>query len=366
MLRNNRDGFALPMAVLALGLITAGVMAAFTRAGAEARTVDNQQEQQAAFGVANAGLERYLAEARFLSGDTITGRTFSFVDGNAHVMVHVMRNRAHARDTTILLIRSIGTVNRDNVGAGRPAATRTVAQLAWRPAGSMQVQSAWTSLSGLRKDGVAGDITGHDACSGTSLPGVAVPDGTFSGHDDAISGNPAIAYMGTQAQMASTIKIDWAGITNPLSPSLSPTHIVCVPGSNGYDARFGPCSGWPTSSTYTDSWPVVLINGSYKGIDGGAGRGMIIATGDFELLGGDSWSGIVLVGGEMHDRGTGAVAGAVISGLNVLKGMAVNEASRAHGTKSYTYDSCAVADAASGAARVIPIANAWVDNWSTW
>ncbi|CAN5815631.1 hypothetical protein BH23GEM9_BH23GEM9_15250 [soil metagenome] len=366
-LRTDRPGFALPVAVLAIGLVTAGVMAAFARTGVESRVIDNQQEQQIAFATATAGIEQYIADGRFRAADTLAGQTYDFADGTAQVRLRVMRDRLISRDTVLYVIVSVGTSKHGTVGAGRPPARRTVAQLAYRPSGSMQVMSAWTALSGLRKTGAAGDITGYDACTGASLPGVALPTGTFTGQDQAISGTPPIQEMGTQAEMAAGIKIDWIGITNPANPAISPTHVVCYPGTTGYDANWTPCGSWPTSTDFQDTgyWPVVLINGSKKGLPSN-GRGTIIATGDFELDGGDSWDGIVLVGGAMRDNGTGAVAGAVVAGLNVLKGWSVDESSRAFGTKSYTYDSCKVAEAASSLARITPISNAWVDNWSSW
>lgn len=367
----NRDGFALPMAVLAVGLVTAGVMAAFARATAETRVVDNQQEQQAAFALANAGLERYIAEGMFRNTDTITGRTYNLQDGTAVVRLRVMRDRVSTLDSTLYLMWSEGTLNRGSIANGRPPARRIVAQLGVRPTGSMQVHSAWTSLSGLRKDGEAGGISGYDTCTGTVLPGVAVPDSMFRGKTGPVSGEPPIEYMGSQQEMKDKIHVDWEGITNPASPSISPTHIICVPGSNAYDPNWGPCGNWPSQAEFDGGWPVVVVNGSKKGLGDAVnslkyGRGTLIVTGDFDLNGGDSWDGIVLVGGAMHDNGTGAVQGAVITGLNVLKGWTVAESSRAHGTKTYTYNSCNVAEAAGAVARIAPLVNTWVDNWSAW
>jgi hypothetical protein len=371
MIVRNREGFALPMVVLAVGLVTAGVMAAFTRSTVEARIADNQQEQQAAFAVANAGLERYIAEGMVIPSDTTVGRTLNFPDGSALVRLRVMRHRTSPLDSALYVIWSVGTLNRGNTGIGRPPATRTVAQLAVRPTGSMQVHSAWTSLSGLRKDGEAGGITGYDACTGEALPGVAVPDKMYTGKDGPVSGDPPILYMGSQEEMASKLNLNWSGITDPASPAISPTHVICLPGTHAYDAEWGPCSSWPSEADFQQGWPVVVINGSKKGLGDAVnalqyGRGTLIVTGDFDLNGGDTWDGIVLVGGAMHDNGTGAVQGAVITGLNVLKGMTVNESSRAHGTKTYTYNSCNVAEAAGALARLAPLSNTWVDNWSAW
>ncbi|HEX2165878.1 MAG TPA: hypothetical protein VHG09_01450, partial [Longimicrobiales bacterium] len=66
------------------------------------------------------------------------------------------------------------------------------------------------------------------------------------------------------------------------------------------------------------------------------------------------------------DNGSGNISGAVVSGLNVLKGETVGESSKANGTKDYTYDSCIVEAAANGMAKLVAISNTWADNLSTW
>ena len=62
------------------------------------------------------------------------------------------------------------------------------------------------------------------------------------------------------------------------------------------------------------------------------------------------------------------ITGAVVSGLNVLKGetVAMSVIDQASGTKDYQYDSCTIANATANMSRLVPINNAWVDNWKTW
>jgi hypothetical protein len=367
VLRTDRPGFALPMSILVIGFLTAAVMAAFARTGTEVRIVDNQQAQQQAFAFANAGLEDYLSRGRVGATNT----TINFDGGVAHVRLDTIRIGATAVDTAVFMIRSRG-VSTTGPTSGRPRATRTVAQFAMRPPMTMQVLSSWTSISGLRKNGSSGIISGHDAgtCSGgTVLPGVAVPDNTYvqTGAGTPIKGEPPVQEMGTQEEMADKINIDWENIRHPTAPSIVPDIVVCKAGTYSYDAARGPCGTFPTKSTFTnnpDYWPVIVINGSSPLPEDG--RGFLIVTGDLTFGGGDKWDGIILVGGKITDNGAGNIAGAVVTGLNVLLGETVAESSQAEGTKDYTYDSCKVAAAAAGAGRLHAIPNAWTDSWLTW
>jgi hypothetical protein len=230
--------------------------------------------------------------------------------------------------------------------------------------------SAWTSLSGLHKNGVAGDITGFDACSNDSLAGVAVPDGLMTGKDEAITGDPDVLEMGTKEEMADAIKIDWNGIVNATNPAIAPDYIVCLPGTYGYDPDWGPCVPWPSSTLFAnpDFWPTIVINGSSPLPTDG--KGTLIVTGNLTFGGGDKWDGIILVGGMIKDNGSGNIAGAVVTGLNIKRPEpwpdTVDVSSKAEGTKDYTFDSCKVAAAAAGQSKLSHIPNAWIDNWTSW
>ena len=359
-LQGNRSGFALPMAILIIGFITAGVLAGFARTGAEVQIANNQAAETAAFGIAEAGLATYMG----IGDVSNTDRTFTFPGGQARVIATLVRAAVAPTDTAIWLVRSVGTANG---GPGQPPATRTVAQLAFRVTSTMQVLSSWTSLSGIHKNGNAGSISGFDACTGTSVAGVAVPDGTFTGKENPVAGTPEIAEMGTVEQMAAQIKIDWPNIAKPVAPAIKPDYVVCLPGTASYDSNYTNCGSPPPSSVFTsnpDHWPVTLLNGSSPLPVNG--RGILIVTGDLTLNGGDAWDGIILVGGRIIDNGNGNISGAVVTGLNVLKGETVEASSRANGTKAYQYDSCKVASAAAGMSKLSEMSNAWADNLSTW
>ncbi|MEX0908037.1 MAG: hypothetical protein WD054_06875 [Gemmatimonadota bacterium] len=356
MLRNDRNGFALPMVILVIGFMTAGALAGFARTASEVQLLDNQSLQTSAFAVAEAGLETYLA------GNVVAApQKYGYGSDTAFVAATLMRDTVAGTDTAFFLIRSVGVVH---TGEGRPTSRRTVAQFAYRLRGQMTVLSSWTSLSGLRKNGASGEMTGNDACSDDVLPGVAVPTDGFDGQDAAISGDPPIQELPLD-DLAAQVDINWIGITDPDEPAIDDMLNICLGGS-GYIAEFGSCDSWPTAGQWAnpDFWPTIMLNGS--GNLPGVGRGTLVVTGNLTLRGGDVWDGIVLVGGIITDNGEGAIGGAVVTGLNVLKGEAVDMSSRANGTKSYTYDSCKVAQAANGQAKVVQLSNAWVDNWTAW
>jgi hypothetical protein len=364
-----RPGFALPTTILLLLAMTAGVTAAFARATGEARMVDDQSAQTTAFAVAEAGLERILARGGMPHSDT----TLVLLGGLARVRATLV-HASVGGDTTLYLLRSDGVVPG---GARRPVGTRTVAQYAYHVRARVRVLSTWTSVSGLIKEGASGVISGFDRCSADTIAGSAVPTGTYEyngsqqgiklyGENGPVIGNPGVAHMGTTADLAAAMNIDWAAMTDPATQAANTDVIVCYPGTEGYNAGLGPCGTFPARATFTsltDYFPAILINGSAALPN--SGRGTLIVTGDLTLLGGQTWDGLILVGNELTDNGTGAVAGAVVSGLNVLTGGYV-DISRANGTKNYTYDSCMVARASERQSRWHQIPNAWADNWGTW
>jgi hypothetical protein len=364
-LRGDRSGFALPMAILLIGFMTAGVLAAFARTGAEVQIVDNQSAETRAYANAERGLGQFLAAAKPPKTAAYTV-DYTYPDGGATVTVRRMRDRAFPKDTAIWLIQSTGRVV---ARSGRPLGERTVAQLGMDVVGQMQVLSSWTSLNVLNKSGDAGSISGIDTCTGTSVAGVATPTGGLTGKTDPIVGTPQHLEMGsTVDSIKDHVKIDWEAITDTAAPAIDPDVLVCTPGTYGYvDASWGgnPCDSWPAD--FTD-WPVILVNGSLTPNLPSDGRGTLIVTGDLDIGGNQFWDGIILVGGRIHDKGNGGITGAVISGLNVLKGDVVGMSivDEASGTKDYQYDSCTIANAMSNMSRLEPMNNAWVDNWKTW
>jgi hypothetical protein len=362
LIDSRREGFALPMAILLVGFLTAGLVGAFMRQSSERATVTSTEQQTNAFAVAEQALENYLATGT----TTSTTVTYTFTRGTATVVATQMKAAATSLDTAIWLIKATG-VSRGGTAANPPA-RRTVAQLAYKTGAAMNVLSSWTSLSGIDKSGASGSISGADECGvdGTKA-GATEPSGGFvTGKTGPFSGTPAIDTTRTQDQLASAVKIDWAGITSTSSMAIAPDIIYCKSGTSGYDAARTPCGSFPASAAFTASyWPTIMINGSSS--LPADGHGMLIVTGNLTLGGGDSWDGIILVGGTITDNGNGGISGAVVTGLNVLLNLPVDPStSLAHGTKDYAYNSCSVASAASGMIKLSAVNNAWMDNWNAW
>lgn len=347
-IRSDRDGFALPMVILVIGFMTAGVLAAFARSTSEVQLVDNHRTETRAYALAESGLSDFLLRTRLTPAET----TFVYAGGTATVKVTTMRAAPTAKDTSLHIIRSVGMAT---AGANRPPATRAVTQFALRVPTSLDVRAGWTSLSGMTKSGADGDLTGVDQCGEeTAVAGVGVPNGQYSQ-----SGNPSvpdsIAHMGSQNQMKDEIKIDWAGIVND--------------GAITADVYIPPGS-FPTATQFSnpDYWPVIYIDHGPTGSFDlpHSGRGTLIVEGNLTIGGGKNWDGVIMVGGALNSNGENTVEGAVISGLNVKLGMTVSASSVGSGEKFYRYDSCKVARAMANVARFYAMTNAWTDNSASW
>jgi len=363
-----RRGLALPMAILLIGFITAGIIGAFSRMTGESRTLDSGRSSTVAFALAERGLE-----ARVATGDTLPDSVrYTFPGGFADVRVSRVRRGAGPSDTTVWLIRATGTVNGGR--PGRPAARRSVAQVAIRTAGTLDASAAWTSLSGLRKNGGSGLISGVDECNpADSVAGASVPAGMFelksAGGKYPFEGVPPVYSEGSQQDFADAVHIDWGGIKSPPG-AVSPDVTVC-PGGDGYVEGWTNCTSWPSFSD-PSYYPTVLVNGSITLQNGMEGQGLLIVTGRLTFTGGqETWRGLILVGQELIDNGLGWVSGAVISGLDVKLGLDVPdseiiEEAVANGNKTYRYNSCEIANALGGAASMALLPNAWIDNWSAW
>jgi len=246
-----------------------------------------------------------------------------------------------------------------------PTAERSVAQLLRWQTASLDIDAAFTSLSGLHKNGVSGTTTGVDACGAQpTIPGVAVPNGTFTqsgGSSNWIDGNPDNApnYMGTPGPGGTAqeqVDIDWAGIRN--GTVLQPDFLV--------NRQVSPATGAFPTGTQWNNWPVVRVNGNITNGDNFNGQGILVVTGNANLSN-ITWNGVVLVGGVAELSGSATrVRGAIISGLNVQLGQTVGQASVGNGNFLVEYNSCHIASALNRLGGWQRIPNAWADNWATY
>jgi len=377
----NREGFALPMVIVVVAVLTAALAASFSSTNAELTTNSAERGQNRAFDIAEAGLEQFLVRRSTSwcvpSGACVTDPTavdseytrVTFTNGYADVVARKVRP-VIGTSNAIFFVRSKGVdttlSGRLNAAAGTVYAERTVGVYAKWLTTTMNVKAAWLSLSGLVKNG-SGQISGVDECGKQNdVAGVTVPKGdlTVSGNFSP-QGNPPVDTSKTITQLQASTDISWQSILD-----------------GGIDADITiPGGTFPSAAAFsadTSYWPIIRIHTNGYSLPN-AGRGMIIADSDFTISGSNMWQGIILVGGQLTSNGNNTTSGATVSGLNLLNGgsadtstvnaavdsTSVNNAT-ANGTKSYVYNSCNVTKASSKLQHYGVISNSWVDNLASW
>jgi Tfp pilus assembly protein PilX len=387
---NSRDGFALPMALLVMVVLTAGIAAGFAATSAEVITNASHRGDNRAYNLAEAGLEQFMAnrkegaycDSSFVAGvktanlcladpaasnaSQVEYKRIDLTGGYANITATLVR--VYAADTipAIFLIRAVGVDKSVKLTGATmsDSGARAVGMLAAWSKSVVNVKGAWYAMSGLHKNGNAGLIDGHDQCTladgggQPTLPGAVVPSGgQFTGDPDPFSGSPPIDTSKTFDQLKNDTKLDWAGILNG---SIEADFYVPSP-----DAF--PDASW--FSTHPNDWPTIRVHATSFTLPN-EGRGMIIADGDFTINGSNMWDGIVLIGGKLTSNGNNTTAGATMSGLNYLidgtSPGASSDDSDANGQKTYVYNSCNVEKASKGLQQYRTMTNTYMDQISVW
>jgi hypothetical protein len=354
-----RKGIALVLALVLVVILSVAAASALAMVGSERRAVEDQEAASNAHAMAKSAYDQFIADptgsmasftpTTFVGPDSVQ---FAFSDGYAWVSVQRVRPSVGG-SAPLFLVRSRGvrTINRPG---NTPVAERVFAQYAQWQDFQMPALAAWTSLTGLQKNGGSGTISGVDNCGGsTPVAGVAVPNNpgySQNGGSSVPSGTPNILNMGTQTQANAMVGIDWVTILSAIAPSAD----VVIPGS-----------AWPSfaSSTY---WPVIYVDQAAAFALPSSGRGMLIVKNNLTISGSRTWDGIILVGGTLTSNGNNTVKGAIVTGLNVLLGQTVGVSDVGNGTKVFKYDSCNVADAMDRFDGLAPIRNSSADNWKSY
>lgn len=351
----NRPGFAIPVAILVIGVLSISIAAGFSLVIAERRGVDDQKAQVSAFVLAEQGLEMFFVRRDSLGFQSTPpllkeGPVRIYMNGGyADVQSDLVRPPIGSL-AGLYVVRSKGVQTQGAIG-GTPAGVRTVAQYAaWEPA-NLEVLAGWTALTGIRKNGNSGSFLGNDACTDSlNIAGIAVPQ--VPGFNRPLT-TDSLLYIGpTIAEAAAAVKVRWGGITD--GSDLTPTYTI-------------PPESLPSFAD-TTVYPVIKIIGDapsslWDNMTSAGGRGMLIITGNMYTLGNNfNWKGIILVGGDIIGNGSSDVQGAIISALNVKLGMTV-PITDANGIKTYQYNSCEVAKTLQALGALVPLPNTWVDNW---
>lgn len=356
--KHGRSGFALPVVLVALFLLTGAMAAGFAMLRGERSADDATLQAQAAQALAETGLQQGLSNriGLGLAGLPVGTDSVRLTLAGGYADIVTMRLRAPVGEVVpgLYLVRSRGVRQASGVaGAGNSVATAST--FATYSVVTMTVQSAMTGINGIQKQGTAGNISGHDQCGEQpSLPAVAVPRVpgiTGSGQwQNSLDGSAkADTLAATRTQMADEVPIDWEAIVE--GDAL--TADFDLPSSG---------AGFPSQQWFDDNpnaWPTIIVRNGPFGTHNvfplpvDRGRGLLVVFGDLRFNGGSSgWDGLILVGGRLVSNGGQSINGAIITGLNEKLGIAVEEndveVNNLNGTKDYNYNSCWVRSALNG------------------
>lgn len=379
MFKTVKSGFAMPMALLVMVVLTAGIAAGFAATSSEIVTNAAHRGDTRAYNLAVAGLEQFLArrsETGFCT-NCLADPSAAAADSEwtrvslpgGYADVKSVRVRKHVADTmpAVWFVRSVGIDTSIKLsGTTRTVSgARAVGMYATWNTNTVNVQGAWFALSGLVKNGTAGRIDGADECAAgdgggkATLAGAVVPAGDFSGQTASFMGSPALDTTKSLATLAASSKLDWAGI---LGGSITPDfHVYAT-------ADFPPATYFTSNP---NAWPIIRVYKNNFTLPV-AGRGMIIADSNFTISGSNMWDGVVLIGGKLTSNGNNTTSGATMSGLNLLLGGTPGQSedkednSTANGTKTYVYNSCNVTKASKGLQSYKALNNTYIDQLAVW
>ncbi len=140
--RHDNRGFAIPLMLLVLAVLTAMLSTAFIRVSADRRMAASSEASVEALTLAQSGLHQYLSSVTTepVDGDSVR---INLTGGYAEVVARVIQSPVDPLANQTYIIRSTGYVIEPSQGAV-PLALRTVAGFAeWRP-GGIQTLAAFT------------------------------------------------------------------------------------------------------------------------------------------------------------------------------------------------------------------------------
>jgi len=371
--QTRRRGFALPVVLMALFILTGALAGGFAMLRGENAADDATLQANAAAALAESGLQQGLSNRAGLGLAALPTGTDSarltLTGGYADIVTTLIRAQSGTAPG-LYYVRSRGVRTRTGVsGAGNAVATAST--YATYNIVNLTVQSAMTGINGINKAGSSGLISGHDVCAAKpSIPGVAVPtDPGFTGSGqfmNSVEGSVKVTEIGaTKTEAADAVPIDWDAIVN--DGAITPTFDVPANGT-----------GFPTAAWFAanpTAWPTIIVrNGPENETEftlPNAGRGLLIVFGALRLNGNSAgWDGLLLVGGHLRSNGSNEVQGGTITGLNIKLGYNVqdNDVNELNGTKKYLYNSCHISNALSnsGSGSLRPYQSTFANSFPTY
>lgn len=343
-------GFALVVTLLILVAVTLLAAGGLWAVRSETRLADNYDEASRAFQIADGALSQYLGS----ESGVPQPRSYTFADGTAQVTP--VRLGVFAGGHELYRVTATGRFP----SAGNDV-ERTVASMVLVDPLQLEFPGGLASGGNIRKDGVAGLISGFDAAASgdcptapqADRPGVIAEDyeqsggggGSSPGCDGPICGDPPIEE--TSDPLAG-LTIDWQGILDGSVVDFDLT-------------TSNPSSDWLDGTE--DPWPVIFVDNdsevSLSDAAGHSGEGILIIKGDVQFEGDFQWDGAILVGGSMKSAGNNQVYGATATGLNELIGGDPAETDLGNGEKTFQYHSCNLLRAMREAGKMYEVPGSW-------
>jgi hypothetical protein len=350
-LRSREAGFALPLTIFVLTLVTIMLAAIFVQVQVDRRIADSSADVVGALNIAQQGLNRYIILYDSLGSpppdnDSLRLNT---AGGYADVVARVIRNPSDSLEGVKYIIRSTGRLIKPTQGAD-PQAVRTVAQFAQWQIGSLDPLAAFTAINHFTAPvGPDGTFTldGNDHCvpAQASLWGLRVPSGSTPALNPPGVVIPGMDESGFTGWVATATGIDWQSVVNgPFTPDYS---------------TLADLTSWssyriPGDATFTDI----------------TGNGLMTVVGNLTIDGSIfDWQGVLLVGGTIvFSADTSRIHGAVVSGLQSQLGSSAPDGDwGVAGTHiEIRYYSCYVSNALLAETGFATIRGAWMDNWATY
>lgn len=346
----DRRGFALPVTVFIVTLLTIMLATGFARVRADSQIGMSSEYTTDAFAVAQSGLQTYIGTrtSRPPDGDSVR---INVPGGYAWVVSRAVQRPADTLLPQTYIVRSTGYAVEPTISS-EPQARRTVAQFAAWQIGTMETRGALVAANGLVRLGGGSTVLvrGQDVCNEEPpVPGFRTT--VFSGSPNPpmdIQGSPPILEEGAGAggSIATATGIDWAAT---IGDGLVPHYTSIQPASS--------------------EWSIQRIQGDAT-LSNTWGTGLLIVTGDLVFSGSTAyWFGVVLVGGRIQfNANTSYVRGTAVSGLNAQLGQNPSQTIfGGAGRRLYVYnDACFKRYALESLTGFVQIPNAWIDNWATY
>ena len=357
---NNR-GFALPITLFLIAILTLMLGSTLTRAATENQIAAGSKSTVDALLVAQSGLELYFGQDftesdRPLSGDSTR---LDVPGGWAWVVPDVVITPTDTMRSFRYIIRSTGYAE-DPSQPGNALASHAVAQFAdWRKAWLDAPRAAVIAANGLDIESNDVVVDGRDQynalCDGDPLLppgfGARLPANSYNSDLGAADfyGSPERIQLGTRESVAQLVNIDWAAIRS---------------------GEFIPDYTSPQNGL-TGDFPSQLVDGNYyESIDHFEGEGLLIVTGNLRVSTSREywyWRGVILVGGDAEfESDTTYIYGRVITGLNYLTGGTPGDTEiQATQLAEFRFDSCNIRKSLRSLQGFVPLQNTWIDNWAT-